>query len=151
MIDAEEGRLNAALELFYYAYRAFTTQPDALLSERGWGRVHHRVLYFVGREPGLSVNTLLARLGVSKQALHAPLRELQAAGLVEACVAEHDRRVKCLYLSEEGLGLERELSGSQRAILAQVFSGLDGHASDGWRAVMRSLAAADTGVVRREA
>ncbi|WP_246120715.1 MarR family winged helix-turn-helix transcriptional regulator [Chitinolyticbacter meiyuanensis] len=150
MIDIEEGRLNAALELFYYAYRAFTTQPDALLSARGWGRVHHRVLYFIAREPGLSVNTLLARLGVSKQALHAPLRELQAAALIEARAAEHDRRVKCLYLSDDGVVLERELSGSQRAIMAQVFSGLEDGASDGWRAVMCSLAAADTGVVRRD-
>ncbi|UXY13783.1 MarR family transcriptional regulator [Chitiniphilus purpureus] len=153
MIDhkTQDERLHAAMELFYYAYRAFTAQPDALLATRGWGRVHHRVLYFVGREAGLSVNTLIARLGVTKQALHGPLRELQEAGLIVATVAEHDRRMRRLALSAAGAALEAELSGAQRALLARVFDAHGAPAEQGWRAVMAALASADGSADPREA
>ena len=56
--------------------------------ERGLGRVHHRILYFVARSPGIAVNALLGVLDVSKQALHAPLRELVDKGLIAATPAD---------------------------------------------------------------
>ncbi len=81
MIDASrEQELNEALELFFFGYREFTAYPDGVLAKRGLGRVHHRILYFVGRNPGVTVGDLLGVLGVSKQALNAPLRRLMAEG-----------------------------------------------------------------------
>ncbi|TJZ67763.1 MarR family winged helix-turn-helix transcriptional regulator [Chitiniphilus eburneus] len=145
-INSQDERLNAAMELFYYAYRAFTAQPDTLLAARGWGRVHHRVLYFVGREPGLSVNTLIARLGVSKQALHGPLRDLQEADLIVATPAEQDKRVRCLSLSPAGATLENEISSSQRVLLATVFQDNGSDAAQGWQRIMTALAAHDQSV-----
>ena len=65
-----------AMELLYFGYRAFTARPDRILQEKGLGRVHHRILYFVGRNPCININELLNILGVSKQALTAPLRKL---------------------------------------------------------------------------
>ncbi len=141
MVDPNREReLNAALELFHFGYRAFTADPDLILAARGLQRMHHRILYFVGRNPGLGVNQLLAILGVSKQALHAPLRRLTQLGLVEARAAAHDRRVKCLRLSEAGARLERELSGSQRTRLADLFAQLGREHEAAWREVMASIA-----------
>jgi len=68
--------MRGAIEQFFFAYRGFTSNPDRILEQRGLGRVHHRVLYFVGRNKGITVSALLGILGVSKQALHAPLRQL---------------------------------------------------------------------------
>src|SRR6476646_5095673 len=83
--------LLASVEALFFGYRAFTAPPDRMLEDLGLGRVHHRILYFVGRNPHLTVNELLAILGVTKQALNAPLRQLVERDLVASTPSEHDR------------------------------------------------------------
>lgn len=137
---ARQEELRESIELFFFGYRSFTARPDRILARRGLGRVHHRVLYFVGREPDISVNRLLATLGVSKQALNAPLRRLIDARLVAARAAEHDRRVKQLKLTAEGERLEAQLTGTQMQHLAEVFAAAGSEAETRWRALMRLMA-----------
>jgi DNA-binding MarR family transcriptional regulator len=140
MIDPKrQAELREAIEVFFFAYRTFTTPPDRILAERGLGRVHHRILYFVARSPGMAVNALLGVLDVSKQALNAPLRELVKKGLVVATPAEHDRRVKQLELTDAGAALEAELSGTQMAMLEKVFAGVGPEVEAAWRGVMGCL------------
>ncbi len=141
MIDQnKQAALNEALELFHFAFRAFTTGPDTILAEQGLQRVHHRILYFVGRNPAISVNALLRILGVSKQALNSPLRTLQELGLVTATQDQQDRRIKRLNLSPLGLALESRLSESQRQLMAAVFEEAGTQAEQHWRAIMTQLA-----------
>ena len=141
MVDLNrEAALQEAIELLYFGYRAFTDRPDRILGQRGLNRVHHRILYFVGRNPDVSVNALLGILGVSKQALNGPLRQLVEMDLVAMRVAAHDRRVKEVRLTYEGERLEARLSGTQRKQLADVFDAAGGAAESGWREVMRRLA-----------
>lgn len=135
-----DAELFAAIELFFFAFRAFTAGPDAILAERGLARLHHRILYFVARRPGQRVSDLLATLGISKQALNAPLRQLLDTHLVIMTTDEQDRRARCLSLSEEGAALEARLSQTQREILAQAFAAESEAAEAGWRGVMDRLA-----------
>jgi DNA-binding MarR family transcriptional regulator len=137
--DLREAELNQALELFHFAFRAFTAKPDQLLEARGLQRVHHRILYFIGRNPGIRVSGLLAILGVTKQALHAPLRQLIAMNLIQDSPDATDKRGKCLTLSSEGQKLEASLSGAQRKLLAQVFELAGSEGESSWRAVMAQL------------
>ena len=139
LTNSREVELNQALELFHFAFRAFTAKPDQLLEARGLQRVHHRILYFVGRNPEIRVSGLLGILGVTKQALHAPLRQLIAMNLIQDSPDATDKRGKCLALTAEGAKLEAALSGAQRKLLASVFeqAGVDGESS--WRAVMAQL------------
>jgi len=140
MIDQKKpDELEESIELFFFAYRAFTSRPDRMLEQRGLGRVHHRILHFVGRNPQIAVNALLGILGVSKQALNAPLRQLIEMKLVAVDVAEHDRRVKQLSLTAEGRQLETQLTGTQMKHLAAVFAAAGPQAEQGWRAVMRTI------------
>ncbi|MCG8444896.1 MAG: MarR family transcriptional regulator, partial [Hyphomicrobiales bacterium] len=37
------------IELMFFAYRDFTSDPDEILRADGFGRAHHRVLHFVHR------------------------------------------------------------------------------------------------------
>ncbi|SMC25309.1 DNA-binding transcriptional regulator, MarR family [Andreprevotia lacus DSM 23236] len=143
MIDQKTASLDRALELLFYGYRAFTAKADALLAERGLGRVHHRILYFVGHQPDSTVGELLQRLRVSKQALNAPLRDLQQAGLIDALVCENDKRARRLRLTDAGMALERALSDGQRDLLRGIFDAAGPAAADGWWQVMERLAAAD--------
>lgn len=135
-----ETELNKASELFLFAYRSFTAEPDRVLEGRGLQRVHHRILYFVGRNPGIAVNGLLAVLRVTKQALNAPLRQLIEMGLVDSQASNSDGRVRELRLTSEGARLESSLSGGQRRRLDSVFRELGPDAEASWREVMRRLA-----------
>ena len=64
-----EEDLRQGIELLYFAYRDFTAEPDAILAEYGFGRAHHRVIHFVGRNPRITVSELLAILKITKQSL----------------------------------------------------------------------------------
>jgi DNA-binding MarR family transcriptional regulator len=134
-----EADLNQALELFHFAFRAFTAKPDQLLETRGLQRVHHRILYFVGRNPDIRVNALLTILGVTKQALHAPLRQLIAMNLVSDAPDANDKRGKCLNLTPDGKNLESALSGAQRKKMQMVFEKIGVEGEIAWRNVMAQL------------
>lgn len=134
-----QTELYGAIEHFYFAYRAFTAHPDRILDQHGLNRVHHRILYFVGRNPGVAVNELLAILGVSKQALHAPLRQLLKKKLVTAAAAQHDRRIKQLTLTEDGRRFETQLTHTQMKQLAAVFDAEGPKAEKAWLNVLKAV------------
>jgi DNA-binding MarR family transcriptional regulator len=140
VIDKPPGARDDAPALLFFAFRALTAEPDRMLAERGLGRVHHRILYFVARSPGVRVGGLLATLGVSKQAMHGPLRDLLRSGLVAATAAAGNRRAKELRLTPEGERLERRLTGAQRRRFARAFRGAGADAEHGWREIMSRLA-----------
>ena len=52
--QAEKEALIQAIELLFFAYRDFVSDPDAILEADGLGRAHHRVMHFVDRKPGLT-------------------------------------------------------------------------------------------------
>lgn len=142
MVDlsiTREESLREAIELFYFAYRAFTSGPDSILGSRGLGRVHHRILYFVGRNPNVAVHALLEILAVSKQALNAPLRQLVEGNLVSVQPDDQDRRFKRLALTPEGRKLEARLTGTQMKHLAEVFAAAGGNNEAVWKSIMRAL------------
>ena len=144
MFDLKRTReLQEAIELMYFAYRSFTAEPDNLLAERGFGRVHHRILYFVGRNPDITVSALLEILQVSKQALHTPLRQLLQQGLIESIIPEHDRRLRQLRLTDEGQNLEMNLSETQMQLLDTAFRTVSVGAERGWREFMQVLHSVD--------
>ena len=71
-----EEELRQGIELLFYAYRDFTSEPDAILGKIGLGRAHHRVIYFVGRNPAITVTELLSILRITKQSLSRVLSQL---------------------------------------------------------------------------
>ncbi len=128
------------MELLFFGYRAFTGRADRILARRGLGRVHHRILYFIGRNPGLSVGGLLDILAVSKQALSAPLRQLTEMKLIALSPDPEDRRVRRLDLTPAGQSLEAELTGAQMRFLSVAFDKAGADNEAGWAAVMERLA-----------
>ncbi|PZP21081.1 MULTISPECIES: MarR family winged helix-turn-helix transcriptional regulator [Pseudomonas] len=130
-----------AMEAFFFGYQAFTAKPDEMLARRGLSRVHHRILFFIARYPGLSVKELLGYLGVSKQALSTPLRQLVEMRLVQSVTAEDDKRKRLLGFTAEGAKLEQALRREQARILQRVFAETGEQAVEGWLAVNRALSA----------
>mgnify|MGYP001012201497 CR=1 FL=1 len=136
----DAAALAEAWRLMHYALRAVIAEPDRILATRGLTRMHHRILFFVAHSPGMSVGELQTTLDVTKQALNAPLRQLQEQGLIELTKADHDARVRQIRLTADGAALEAKLTGEQYRLFADAFTQAGPQAHAGWRAVMRELA-----------
>ncbi len=139
MVDIK-NTYTAEIEALFYAYQAFTSASDQHLGTLGLGRSHHRILYFVGRTPNLSVGELLQKLQISKQALSAPLRQLQSQALVVGTVSPEDRRVKLLRLSAEGERLLDTLLGLQTDLLERTFVQFSAEDRRLWLALTQTMA-----------
>jgi DNA-binding MarR family transcriptional regulator len=101
------------MELFYFAYRNFTGDADAVLERYGFGRAHHRVLHFVHRNPGLKVAELLDILKITKQSLARVLKDLREKGFIEQRPGPADLRERRLHLTSKGVRLTDKLTELQ--------------------------------------
>ncbi|MGR3466644.1 MAG: MarR family winged helix-turn-helix transcriptional regulator [Shimia sp.] len=134
-----DDQLRKGIEAMFFAYRGFTADPDRLLSDKGYGRAHHRAVHFIGRSPGTTVNNLLSILGVTKQSLNRVLRTLIVDGLVESRVGTRDRRERHLFLTPDGAALESALSDAQRARMRMAYKAAGPGAVQGFRQVLEAM------------
>lgn len=138
-----DEQLRRGIELMFFAYRDFTSDPDQVLEARGFGRAHHRAIHFIKRRPGITVAGLLDILSVTKQSLNRVLRQLIDEGLVTSTVGREDRRERNLHLSPEGEALEHELSEPQRARVRRAYQAAGPDAVEGFRLVLEQILDAD--------
>lgn len=146
-----EEELRRGVELLYFAYRDFTSDPDEILAEKGLGRAHHRVLYFVGRTPGTTVSGLLKLLRITKQSLSRVLGQLVEEGYIIQKEGTEDRRQRLLYLTDKGDAFEKELFSTQRQRVAQAYKTAGPEAVAGfWEVLLNIVNEADREVVLRQ-
>ena len=101
------------IELLFFAYRDFVSDPDQVLSKLGFGRAHHRVLHFVNRNPGMKVAELLGILKITKQSLGRVLKQLIDDGYVVQQEGDRDRRQRLLFVTVKGEALAMKLANLQ--------------------------------------
>lgn len=101
------------IELLFFAYRDFISDPDIILEKLDFGRAHHRVVHFVNRHPGMTVADLLDTLKITKQSLARVLKQLIDAGYVHQVTGPRDRRQRRLYTTLKGRELAMALSQPQ--------------------------------------
>ncbi|PHQ84211.1 MAG: MarR family transcriptional regulator [Thalassobium sp.] len=134
-----DEQVRKGIEAMFFAYRGFTADPDRILADMAYGRAHHRAIHFIHRNPGTTVNNLLAILGVTKQSLNRVLRTLIAEGLVASKVGRQDKRERHLYLTEEGAALEQRLSDAQRDRMRAAYRAAGPTAVAGFRQVLEAM------------
>jgi DNA-binding MarR family transcriptional regulator len=139
-MPSDRRGFDEAIELVYFAHRQLVGEPDRLLARRGLGRVHHRIIYCIAKNPGITVGDLCRVLAVTKQAVHQPLTTLIEMSLVTRTVDVSNRRVRRLALSARGIELEERLSVVQRARFEHAFRAAGRVAETHWRNVMGLLA-----------
>lgn len=110
------------IELLFFAYRDFTSDPDEILSEFGFGRAHHRVVHFVNRRPGLTVAELLDVLKITKQSLARVLKQLIDTGHIVQVQGPRDRRQRELYPTARGRALAMALAAPQARRIAAALA-----------------------------
>lgn len=137
--EPNAAQIRRAIELLFFAYRDFTSDPDVILARSGYGRAHHRVLHFVGAYPGINVAQLLAILRITKQSLSRVLKQLVAEGFVEQRQGKRDRRQRLLFLTDEGRELEQNLSTPQQARVREAFAAAGPEAVAGYLKVLENL------------
>ncbi|MEH6726524.1 MAG: MarR family transcriptional regulator [Hyphomicrobiales bacterium] len=113
------------IELLFFAYRDFVSDPDALLREYGFGRAHHRVVHFVARNPGISVAELLDILQITKQSLARVLKQLVETGFIQQQQGAQDRRQRLLFATENGMKLFNKLREPQSRRIKNALKRLD--------------------------
>jgi DNA-binding MarR family transcriptional regulator len=109
------------IELLFFAYRDFVSDPDDVLAKFNFGRAHHRVLHFVSRHPGMKVADLLDVLKITKQSLGRVLKQLVDDGYVIQKEGENDRRQRLLFVTPKGEQLALKLAGLQTERIARAF------------------------------
>lgn len=137
--EPTESDMRMAQDLLFFAYRDFTNAADVALAELGLGRAHHRALFFIGRNPGITVSDLLAILRITKQSLARVLSALMDQGYVAQSPGRADRRQRLLTLTPTGAALERKLFERQKTRLGPAYREAGPEAVDGFRRVTRGI------------
>jgi DNA-binding MarR family transcriptional regulator len=134
-----EGEVRRGMELLFFGYTRLTSRVDEGLAKQGLGRAHHRALYFIARQPDLTISDLLRFLAITKQSLGRVLTELSERGLVETRVGVMDRRQKLLRLTSTGAALEAQLFDALRTNLSAAYSAAGQESVTGFWRVLEGL------------
>jgi DNA-binding MarR family transcriptional regulator len=137
-ITSDDGIDLSIIELFFFAYRDFTSDPDQILADYDFGRAHHRVLHFVNRMPGLTVAELLDVLKITKQSLARVLKQLIDTDHIIQVQGPRDRRQRELYPTAKGRALALALARPQSR---RIHDALQGASADDRTAIERFLKA----------
>ena len=135
----QESSMRKAIELMFFAYRDFTGEADVILNEYGFGRAHHRAIYFIGRNPGMAVNELLAILKITKQSLGRVLNQLVDEGYVDQDADPDDGRRRLLTLTKEGVILENLLPERQSRRIRSAYTEAGRGAGKGFLRVLEKM------------
>ena len=107
-----EKEIRKIIELLFFSYRDFTAGPDKILEKLSFGRAHHRVIYFVGKQKKITIKELLTILQITKQSLSRVLNQLIKEKYILVS-SGNDKRTKNLALTKKGMELENQLSTIQ--------------------------------------
>jgi DNA-binding MarR family transcriptional regulator len=131
------------IELLFFAYRDFVSDPDDVLTRFNFGRAHHRVLHFVNRHPGMMVADLLDVLKITKQSLGRVLKQLVDEGYVLQKEGANDRRQRLLYVTPKGEQLAMKLAGLQTERIARALNEIGPNAHEAARRFLTAMIDAD--------
>ena len=146
---AAESRIDSTepiwdlIELLFFAYRDFVSDPDDVLAKFKFGRAHHRVLHFVNRHPGMKVAELLDVLKITKQSLGRVLKQLVDEGYVVQKEGENDRRQRLLYVTPKGEALAMRLAGLQTERIARALAEIGPNAHESARRFLIAMIDSD--------
>jgi DNA-binding MarR family transcriptional regulator len=135
-----DEELKQGVDLLFFAFSDVFAQGEARLRAAQLGRAHRRALYFIARNPDLSVADLLSILKITKQSLNRVLNDLLDGNYVERRAGMRDRRTRQFRLTQKGAALESALWELQRPRLVRAFREAGPDAVAGFRRVLTGIA-----------
>lgn len=134
-----EAEVRRGVELLYFGYSHLLRGIDQGLAAQGLGRAHHRSLYFIARNPDITVSELLRILAITKQSLGRVLNELSERELIETRTGREDRRQRLLRVTPAGAELEALLFEALRETMSAAYAQAGQNAVTGFWAVLEGL------------
>ena len=126
------------IELIFFSYREFTSGPDKILNILGFGRAHHRIVYFVGKHEKITIKDLLIILRITKQSLSRVLNQLVKEKYILLTSGE-DKRTKNLSLTNKGIELEKQLSSIQISKLKDIMKNANEEDINGFKKLLYKM------------
>ena len=126
------------IELIFFSYREFTSGPDKILNILGFGRAHHRIVYFVGKHEKITIKDLLIILRITKQSLSRVLNQLVKEKYILLTSGE-DKRTKNLSLTNKGIELEKQLSSIQISKLKDIMKDANEEDINGFKKLLYKM------------
>ena len=133
-----ETEIRKAIELIFFSYRDFTAGPDKILEKINFGRAHHRVIYFVGKQKKITIKELLSILQITKQSLSRVLNQLVKEKFILVSIGI-DKRTKNLSLTKKGEDLEKELSTIQINKIRNVLKQFNEKDINGYKKILYTM------------
>ena len=133
-----ETEIRKAIELIFFSYRDFTAGPDKILEKINFGRAHHRVIYFVGKQKKITIKELLSILQITKQSLSRVLNQLVKEKFILVSTGI-DKRTKNLSLTKKGEDLEKELSTIQINKIRNVLKQFNEKDINGFKKILYAM------------
>ena len=133
-----DREIRKIIELMFFSYRDFTSGPDKILEKINFGRAHHRVIYFVGKQNNLTIKELLSILQITKQSLSRVLNQLVKEKYIILSMGD-DKRTKKLMLSKKGQELEKRLSSIQITKIYNIIKEFNEIDINGFKKVLHSM------------
>ena len=119
-INLSDSEIRKLIELIFFSYRDFTAGPDKILEKINFGRAHHRVIYFVGKQKNLTIKELLNILQITKQSLSRVLNQLVKNKYILLTTGT-DKRTKNLCLTNKGKDLEeKDFNGFKKILYSMI-------------------------------
>ena len=133
-----EKEIRKIIELMFFSYRDFTSGPDKVLEKIRFGRAHHRVIYFVGKQENLTIKELLSILQITKQSLSRVLNQLVKERYIMLTIGD-DKRTKKLSLSKKGQELEKKLTNIQITKIYNIIKKYSEDDINGFKKILYSM------------
>ena len=133
-----ENEIRKVIELMFFSYKDFTAGPDKILEGIKFGRAHHRVIYFIGKQKKLTIKELLLILQITKQSLSRVLNQLVSEKYVFVSTGL-DKRTKNLSLTKKGEDLEKKLSDIQIKKIKNVLIKFNEKDINGFKKILYSM------------
>mgnify|MGYP001450787797 CR=1 FL=1 len=134
----EEREIRKLIELLFFSYRDFTSDPDIVLEKINFNRIHHRIIYFVGKQKKITIKELLKILQITKQNLSRVLDQLVKNKYINMEIG-NDKRMKNLTLTEKGFELEKKLSDIQIKKIKKIIRNSEVSDINGFKKILFSM------------
>jgi len=125
--------------LHFFAHMGLVADAEPMLAQHGFGRTHHRILYFAHFAPGITVGELLEVLRLTHQSAQRALRQLHQEGYIEFRLSKADRRLKLLHCTQQGDELLSALTVHQNGRVTRAFEQSSSRDVQGYFAVLGKM------------
>jgi DNA-binding MarR family transcriptional regulator len=139
LLYLKDDQIKDFIEQIFYVYRETYSDPKKILKKYSFGTAHHRTIYIIERNAGITVSGLLKKLKVTKQSLNRVLRDLIKNKTIILKKGEVDSRQRHIFLDEKGKKLFDEMFFEQKKKIYNAFKNSDSDSVIKFKKVLKKI------------